>query len=264
MRGAILNMDVTILSPYYLDQRRNRDVYGLEDRAEHIVDIPLAADDSLQERVAAICAALAIDFDDAVRRGGRPGVLAGDCCATIGVLAGLQRAGLDPALIWFDAHGDFNTWETTPSGFLGGMPLAMVVGRGEQTLLEGTGMQPLSEEKVILTDARDLDPQERELVNASSILHLTRIDSLMKDDVLPTGPLYIHFDCDVIEPALAPAMNYPAPGGPLPSELDAVFTKLVQTGRVVAVSVSLWEPRLDGGGQTRRITLNLLDTLLSG
>jgi arginase len=69
--------------------------------------------------------------------------IAGDCVATMGVLAGLHDAGITPTLIWFDAHGDFNTWETTPSGFLGGMPLAMIVGRGEQTMPHGWAGDPL-------------------------------------------------------------------------------------------------------------------------
>lgn len=62
---------------------------------------------------------------------------------------GLQRAGIDPNLIWFDAHGDFNTWETTSSGFPGGMPLAMIVGKGEQTMPEAVGLRDLPEGQVI-------------------------------------------------------------------------------------------------------------------
>ncbi|HSR15845.1 MAG TPA: arginase family protein, partial [Gemmatimonadales bacterium] len=97
----------------------------------------------------------------------RPLVYAGDCMAAIGMLAGLQRRGIDPALLWFDAHGDFHTWETTRSGFLGGMPLAMLTGRGEQTVVAGAGLRPLPDERVVLVDARDLDPGEEEAVAAS-------------------------------------------------------------------------------------------------
>ncbi|MEZ4518878.1 MAG: arginase family protein [Chloroflexota bacterium] len=170
------------------------------------------------------------------------------------------RSGAD--LIWFDAHGDFNTWETSPSGFLGGMPLAMAVGRGEQTLLEATGMQPWPEEKVFLTDARDLDPGERDLVEASSVRHLTQITDLLNEETLPPGPLYIHFDTDVIDPADAPAMNYPAPGGPSTALVREVFQRLAATDRVVAVSVSLWEPSLDRDGSTRQTILDILPALL--
>jgi arginase len=81
--------------------------------------------------------------------------IAGDCCTSLGVAAGLLAAGIDPTLIWFDAHGDFNTWETTPSGFLGGMPLAMLAGRGEQTIVHGVGLKNLEESNIYLADARE-------------------------------------------------------------------------------------------------------------
>ena len=60
--------------------------------------------------------------------------------------------------MWLVSHGDFNTWETTPSGFLGGMPLAMLTGRGDQRMLEAVGLDPLADNQVWLSDARDLDP----------------------------------------------------------------------------------------------------------
>jgi arginase len=87
-------------------------------------------------------------------------VYAGDCMAPLGVLAGLQRRGVSPFLVWFDAHGDFNTWETTPSGYIGGMPIAMLVGRGEQTIVEGVGLEPMDEGRIVIADARDVDADE--------------------------------------------------------------------------------------------------------
>ncbi len=98
----------------------------------------------------------------AARQGDRPVSIEGDCCTTLGVLAGLRREGLDPTLLWLDTHGDFNTWETTPSGFLGGMPLAMLTGRGDQTMAQAVGLQPFPESKMILCDGRDLDPEEKQ------------------------------------------------------------------------------------------------------
>ena len=96
-------------------------------------------------------------------------VYGGDCVSTIGVLAGLQRKGIQPTLIFFDAHGDFNTWETSPSGFIGGMPLAMLTGRGEQTIVESAGLTPLLDERVVLVDGRDLDQGEDASIAASDI-----------------------------------------------------------------------------------------------
>jgi arginase len=255
-------LDTTILTPYFLDHHYVEDVYGLRALADREVEPDLLTGGDKQTRMSTIYASLATEVAEVLGDGGRPISFAGDCCASIGVLAGLRRAGLEPTLLWFDAHGDYNTWDTTPSGFLGGMPLAMAVGRGEQTLLDRTGMRPWPEGKVILTDGRDLDPGERDLVNASAIHHLTDMRALLQPGVIPDGPLYVHFDTDIIDPSEAPAMNYPASGGPSAADVQAVFRSLAKTGRVVAMSVSLWEPTLDSDGRTRAVTLETLSALL--
>ena len=123
-----------IVTPFYLDEP----LPELEILAapDWIINKPLLPDGEKQQRLSALHKPLADFTQQIVLNGKQPVSIAGDCCTTLGMLAGLQRAGRDPTLIWFDAHGDFNTWETTPSGFLGGMPLAMLVGRGEQTMLK--------------------------------------------------------------------------------------------------------------------------------
>jgi arginase len=193
--------------------------------------------------------------------GKRPVSIAGDCCTAIGVLAGLQHAGISPILIWFDAHGDFNTWETTPSGFIGGMPLAMIVGRGEQTMLKSAGLRPLPEAQVILTDARDLDDGEEKLLKTSGVNHLTDAKNLL--DISFTGsPIYIHFDTDIVNAKEAPAMNYPAAGGPTATELEKIFFYLANTNQICAVSMSTWNPRMDKDGQSQKVCMELLDVLI--
>jgi len=172
-------------------------------------------------------------------------VYAGDCVSVIGVLAGLQRMEIDPTLLFFDAHGDFNTWETSPSGFIGGMPLAMVTGRGEQTIVTGAGLTPLSDERVFLVGARDLDPGEVDALAKSAV---TRVSVAELADGLVPGPLCIHVDLDVVDPTEMPAMNYPAPGGPSLEAVCSVMTQLAATGRVAAVSFSSWNPDLPGAG----------------
>ena len=187
--------------------------------------------------------------------------IAGDCCAAIGMLGGLQKAGIDPLLIWFDAHGDFNTRETSPSGFLGGMPLAMLVGLGDLTMPNAVGLKPLPENQVILTDARDLDPGEKELVENSSITHLPDARQLLNYP-LPNRPIYIHFDVDVLDPKEAPAMSYPAPGGISSGGLKDVFHTLANTGQVAAVSMSCWNPKLDGAEKTRQACMEVFASLI--
>ncbi|MCU0511200.1 MAG: arginase family protein, partial [Anaerolineae bacterium] len=120
-----------------------------------------------------------------------PLIFAGDCTACIGALAGL--AAQQPAVVWYDAHGDFNTPATTLSGFLGGMPLAALVGRGNEHLLAGVGLSPLPEPDIILTDARDLDAPEADALHHSQVTHLPQVEQLLTHP-LPDRPLYIHFD----------------------------------------------------------------------
>jgi len=214
-----------------------------------------------QFRMSAIHKLIADFVAATVSENERPVSIAGDCCTAIGVLAGLQRAGIDPNLIWFDAHGDFNTWETSPSGFLGGMPLAMIVGKGEQTMPEAVGLRALPESQVILTDARDLDSGERELLTESKVIHLNKSETLLENP-LPDGPIYVHFDTDIVSLKELPAQNYPAQGGPAAAIIKSVFSRLAQSGRVIAVSLSSWNPELDKDKKSEKISMSLLQTLV--
>jgi arginase len=248
-----------ILTPFFLDEP----LADLESLAvsDWLINKPDLLPGDKQQRMSVVHRQLADFTAQSILNGSRPVSIAGDCCTTLGMLAGLQRAGCDPTLIWFDAHGDFNTWETTPSGFLGGMPLAMLVGRGEQTMLKAQELSPLAEDRVVLTDARDLDPGEKQLVEEADVTHLPDVGSLL-DSTLPDGPLYIHIDMDIINPANAPAMNYLAAGGPSADELQTVMKHLRRTEKIAAVSVSTWNPKLDENGQSRRVCMGVLDALI--
>ena len=249
-----------LLTPFFIDES----LPGLKSlvKEDWQINEPTLLPGDKQQRLVTINKPLRDMVADALNQGQRPVSIAGDCCTSIGVLSGLQRAGLNPTLLWLDAHGDFNTWETTPSGFLGGMPLAMLVGRGEQTIVEGVGLKVLPENQVILTDARDLDPDERVALEGSAINHVPDVDTLL-DSPLPDGPLYVHFDSDIINPSEAPAMNYLTPGGPSSATLRALFQRLARTGRVIAISVSSWNPEMDGDGRSQKVVMGLLDELCS-
>jgi arginase len=248
-----------VLTPYFLDQP----LPGLEDLAEAgwIVSQLTLPDTDTQSRMSVLHKEIAKHVAVAITASLLPVSIAGDCCTAIGVMAGLRRAGIDAMLIWFDAHGDFNTWDTTPSGFLGGMPLAMLAGLGEQTMLQAVGLQPQPQEQIILTDGRDLDPGEDELVSCSDVIHLNDPRSLL-DYQFPERPLYVHFDTDIINPLDAPAMNYPAPGGPRATDLFEIFRTLAQTGRIAAISISTWNPELDEDGRSKKTTMRLLHELI--
>ena len=233
-----------IASPYFMGQAMD----GLDVPTPHEVLSPELPEGTQQERMGVLYDHLA----RWVAGTEHPVVYAGDCVSIIGVLAGLERRGVLPTLIFFDAHGDFNTWETTPSGFIGGMPLAMVVGRGEQTIVDSARLTPVPEDRVILVDGRDLDPGEDTAIERSGIGVLSVVE--VSEATLPPGPLYLHIDGDVVDPDDMPAMNYPAPGGPSLAEVAAAVERTAATGRVAAFSVSSWNPQLPGADRASAAT----------
>lgn len=253
-----------LLTPFFLDQPREFESLAQDD---WLVNNPSLTEQDVQNRMSQIHESLAQHIAQTIRNGARPISVMGDCCGTIGVVAGLQRAGQDFVLLWLDAHGDFNTWETTPSGFLGGMPLAMLVGRGEQTMPRAVNLQTVDEARVVLSDARDLDPGEKIALENSRVHHISNARELLNSDVLSSNllaaPLYIHFDTDLVNPIDAPAQSYATAGGPMANELREIFRALAQSKNIVAVSMCAWNPQLDTDGKTRVVSMELLRTLIS-
>lgn len=251
-------MDRYLLSPFFLDEP----LPGLQDLAESDWRVvgPELPETTTQGRMSAIHEPLASQIAEALEAGERPVAVVGDCCAAIPVAAGLGRAGVEPTLVWLDAHGDFNTWDTTPSGFLGGMPLAMLAGHGDGTLMEAVGCRDFPQERIVLTDARDLDTGERELLESTEVLHLPDPRQLLTHP-LPPGPLWVHFDIDIIDPKDAPAVSYPAPDGLAAAELANIFRQVASDNEIAAISFSVWNPNLDPDGTTRAVGLRLLRAL---
>lgn len=179
-------------------------------------------------------------------------VLTGDCVSAIPVLAGLQRRGLDPAMVWFDAHGDFHTEDTTTSGYLGGLPLAKVVGRGDMTLPRGLDMRPLAEDRAVLVDARDLDPPEVAALAASDVRQCT-VAGLTPDD-LPEGPVHLHVDLDVVDPGHLHGLRFPAPGGPTVEAVAAAVRTVAAARPIVGLSIAAtWDPADTRREETDRV-----------
>jgi len=213
------------------------------------------------ERMGVLCQALADEVAAVRAEGHLPVAIVGDCTFSIGMLAGLQPATANLTLVWFDAHGDFNTHQTTPSGFIGGMPLAMLCGRGEQTIVSGAGARLQPEADIILTDARDLDPGEKEAVAGSGVTHLPDVAQLTSLS-LPNKPIYIHFDSDVLHLSDLSAVSYPAKGGPTLETVKASLAHLAQTGQVVAVSATMWNPDLDDDGSAEQTVMGVVERLV--
>ena len=248
-----------ILTPTLLDQP----VAGLDavaDTGDWTLNAPpLPAGDQLT-RTGAVLTALAVLVEGAARKGQRPVTLGGDCCQPIAVMAGLARAGIEPTLLWLDAHGDFNTHDTTISGVVGGMPLAMLTGRGRQDLMHAVGLEPLADRDVVLTDARDLDPREAELLAASGVSRVASIDDAVAA-LPPDRPVYVHVDVDVVNGEELSKTLYPVAGGPSAADVSRALARLRDTRDVVAVSMTAWSPAIDADGATAAYCLGLLDTL---
>jgi arginase len=195
--------------------------------------------------------------DAVAREEGGVTVLSGDCVSAIAVLAGLQCQGLDPAVVWFDAHGDFHTEATTTSGYLGGLPLAKVVGLGDLTLPEGLGMSPIAQHRAVLVDARDLDPPEVVALADSKVRHLAVTD--LTPDALPVGPILLHVDLDVLDPRDVHGFRFPAPGGPPLDAVAAAIGVVAASGRLAALNIAAtWRPDDTDPAQTDRALTALL------
>lgn len=164
-----------------------------------------------------------------------PLLLSGNCSGTIGMLAALSAAtSRRVGLVWLDAHGDFNTPDTDPYGFLDGQGLAMVVGRCWRTLTATVpGFTPLPERAVVLAGARDVDDQEAPALRDSGITWLD--PSQVRD--MPTvqeavqrladvaDVVHVHVDLDVHDPTIAPANGFAAPNGLTANEAHEVIRR---------------------------------------
>jgi arginase len=199
-------------------------------------------------RLTALYRLVAAAVADAAGHGARPVVISGDCTTSLGIVAGLQRAGLDPGIVWFDAHGDVQTPETTASGYLGGMPLRLLAGYRPELIAGTLGLRPVPEHRIMLAGARDLDPPEAAYL-ASAAIARTGVSDL-DPAALPDGSLYVHLDLDVIDPAALPGLQNPAAGGAGPGDVAGALARIAATGRVAAVGIACtWRPGHDDGAR---------------
>jgi arginase len=162
-------------------------------------------------------------------------VLSGDCTTALATIAGLQRRGALGGVIWIDAHADFHTARTTRSGDLSGMALAMATGRGGAALTAPLGLRALPDEACALAGVREIDPGEREALEAAPIRRF-RLDQLASAP-LPPGPWYVHLDLDVLDPAALPPLRFPVPGGPSLAQLGEALRRLARRGSIAAMGV---------------------------
>lgn len=194
---------------------------------------------------------------ETVRAGRFPLVLAGNCNSSLGTVAGLGR---EVGVVWFDAHGDFNTPETTPTGFFDGFGLAMLTGTGWRTLRETVdGHRPVPDEHVLLVGARDFDPREEERLAASAI---ARADAGSLADGLEelsgrVDAVYVHIDLDVLDPSEGKANSLAVHGGLGAAELEGALDAVQARFDVAAAALTAYEPPCDPEGRIPRVVAGL-------
>jgi arginase len=175
-------------------------------------------------------------------RGAFPLVLAGNCHSCLGTLAGIHHPRL--GVVWFDAHADFHTPETSASGSLEGQSLTLATA------------QFVAERRVVLAGARDLDPGEKERVH-ERLLYVP--DARLQEHPLPDCErVYVHIDVDVLDPSISPGTNFQGSGGlSVESLIDAIACTFSRY-RVAALTIANYNPEKDIDDRTRDIVVQLI------
>ncbi|MCI2255680.1 arginase [Domibacillus sp. PGB-M46] len=224
--------------------------------------------------VAEASEALAKKMEETVSQGRFPLVLGGDHSVAIGTLAGIAKKHQNLGLIWYDAHGDLNTSETSPSGNIHGMPLAASLGIGHRSLTHIGGYSPkVKPENVVIIGARDLDHGERELIKEKGIKVYTmhEIDRLgmtavMKETIeyLRERTDYVHLslDLDGLDPTEAPGVGTPVAGGLSYRESHLAMEMLEEADIITSAEFVEVNPILDEKNKTGDAAVALIASLL--
>lgn len=201
--------------------------------------------------------------------------IGGDHSLAMGTLAGLSDACQRLGLIWIDAHADFNTPETSPSGNLHGMSLAVSCGRGISDLRQIAAREPvIREEDVFLFGVRDVDPGERKLLRASKVTMISAgewrrtgvlraIERAYQTLATRCDHIHVSFDVDVLDPPVAPATGTPVPGGLTADQALKVAYLLSSFDRIRSAEFVEYNPKLDTSSATGALVLDLVASLLA-
>jgi len=224
--------------------------------------------------ITAACQKLADQVEAALESGSIPIVLGGDHSIAIGSVAGLsafyrkrdERVGV----IWFDAHGDMNTPESSPSGNIHGMPFAAILGHGAQELTHISGFAPkVSPEDCVLIGARSVDPEEAVALKASGIRVVTMREldergmSAVMDEAMwlasrRTAGFHVTMDMDFVDPDYAPGVGTPVPGGPTYRESHLAMEKVADSGKMLSFELTEINPVFDISNKTAELGVQLI------
>jgi arginase len=224
------------------------------DTAPHGIPSEIASAFALQREVAQYVAA-------ARARDAFPLVLSGNCSSAVGTVGGMMHTMPEPPLVcWFDAHADFNTPETTTSGFLDGMALAMLTGRCWQSMTRTIPFfRPVPEPQVVLIGARHEDAGERVLLDGARIHRVSAAElpaGLTEAlSALPSrlGEAYVHVDLDVIDPSVGRANGWATPGGLTADALREAIRQVAARVTIGAAALTAYDPDYDAAGTIRAL-----------
>lgn len=217
---------------------------------------------------------LAEKVEGVVKSGNFPLVLGGDHSIAIGTLAGLASSYDNLGVIWYDAHADMNTSETSPSGNIHGMPLAVCIGLGDERLvnlhLEGAKVNP---ENIVIIGARDVDPGERVLIKERGIKVFTMheidkngMSSVMEDAIAylqsrEVDGVHLSLDLDGLDPLYTPGVGTPVPGGISYRESHLAMEMLEESGMITSAEFVEVNPILDVENKTADVAVHLMGSL---
>jgi arginase len=217
---------------------------------------------------------LASKVNEVIEKGDFPLVFGGDHSIAIGTLAGVSKNYDNLGVIWYDAHGDLNTSETSPSGNIHGMPLAVSLGIGHETLTNIGGFSPkIKPENIVIIGARSLDEGERELIRERGIKVYTmhEVDRLGMTTVMEeaiqylknnkTDGVHLSLDLDGLDPSDAPGVGTPVIGGISYRESHLAMEMLEESGIVTSAEFVEVNPILDEKNKTATVAVALMGSL---
>jgi arginase len=199
-----------------------------------------------------------------------PLLLGGDHSISLGSVSGVAQVYKNVGVIWVDAHADFNTDETTPSGNIHGMILAALAGIGNSHLTHASGRTPkISKETIVIVGARDLDVHEQELLRTHNISVFTMSDidqrgmtEVMKEAIAIASqhdnPIHLSLDLDSIDPREAPGVGTPVRGGLSYREAHLAMELVAASQRLVSMDVVEVNPILDSENTTAKLAVELV------
>jgi arginase len=206
-----------------------------------------------------LAAAIRREVRRAKREERLPIVLAGNCISAAGTVSALEN----PEVVWFDAHADLNTPESTTSGFLDGMSLSVLLGRCWKEMAAALELRNVPADAVWLVGARDLDPAEAIYLETSAV-HRIAVNASPETIAVPPGrDVYLHIDLDVLDPGVGWVNRFATPGGFTVDGLLAAIDLITANARLAAAALTAYDPSFDGSDEVLRAAFRITEHLAS-